>query len=336
MQNNILDSEIPCLIRDGAQQLQRRFGLSPNAAILMLLQISAAIAGSAVRTRNTNAFDFIPTFDIALVSDNFALIHGAQMEALKPIRKLLEPASNTAREKGRRRIHAEYDSNLREHGVLKEKISAIERELSELEKARDYNSRSSAEVFTSVRQSVNEPWRQGRLQVDLADSKDQLLELEESIANGYLSSGPGIIRDGGNWDGILTAGERSFDRNFLQLGGVDSIENAFGSIPACKMRACAQLFRSSRFESPFHGLAENPSVKISMQLSGTTAEFSRVALSTPIAKSGLLHGFLFCNADNENGGEHAEAIQEFSECEYWGSLLSTLLFNRQCAGAIAC
>jgi hypothetical protein len=330
MKECIAQPAMPDLISRCAESIRRRFRISQRAAVMMLLQLVGAMAGSSVRTRSPNGFYCVPAFQLALIREGPALIHGAQMAALDPIVHLAEPASDMLRRNGRRRTCTEIDSCLTKREEITATIAKIEFELTELLKPTDYNSLSVDEMMNiGIRAARSD--RRIELERTLGVVKREQLEIESRLVDLRLASGPGIIRDGGDWSHILTAAQSSFDNDFLQLGSVDTLKYEFEALSARQMRECVNILKRAHTESPLgEFVIPGDLSRVSMQLTGTATEFSQIACNPQFDKSGWLRGFLFCAADKQDGNVESDAILEFEKCDAWASLLSTLLTNRLC------
>ena len=311
-----------------ASLVNRGYGIYPDAAKLMPLQLVGAIAGRTRATRSVDGVVCTPGFNLAMIGSDRAMVHGATMALLDGILGEFDEARDREAEQGREQVRYRHSALITRQKDLLEERSAAAEKLKKLN-AVPTNMAEVEANRTEYRTVAAKARARQSLEAQIASLTEQIVAVELEVTDWKFASAPGIIRDGEPWEKFPDAGTDSFDGNFLQIGTAGSLLEEFHALPPTWYQQATKLLRRSGNESPFSSTARSrESTTCSVQISGDPFAFSRLFHDSKFSKCGFFSGFVLVESNDENLSPEAEAMEQLVADERWRIILSGLLNDR--------
>ena len=311
-----------------ASFLNRGYGIYPDAAKLMPLQLVGAIAGRTRATRSVDGVVCTSGFNLAMIGSDKAMVHGATMALLDGILGEFDEARDREADQGREQVRYRHSALITRQKDLLEERSAAAEKMKKLN-AVPTNMAEVEANRTEYRTVAEKARAQKSLEAQIASLTKKIVAVELEVTDWKFASAPGIIRDGETWEKFPAAGSDSFDGNFLQIGTAGSLLEEYQALQPAWYQQATKLLRRSGNESPFSSTARSrESTTCSVQISGDPFAFSRLFHDSKFSKCGFFSGFLLVESNDENLSPEAEAMEQLVADEKWRIILSGLLNDR--------
>jgi hypothetical protein len=293
-------------LNDFATMVSRAYGRSVESARLMILQSVGAVSNRSVVLRGVEGIVCTAGFDLAIVTSQGDMIHGAQMNLLDVVLAELGKARERQTQHGRDATRHSYAALVSQLKEAKELLMKKEEQLQDATGREQYDLKEEVKVITK-----------------------SLAAAQGELADWQFAAFPGIVRDGEGWEKFPSVGIDSFDGNFLQLSSATSLLQEHDALDPKWFSKAAALLRRSRQESPFSVTTRSPEgTTCSVQITGDPFAFSRLFHDPKFARTGFFSGFVLVEADMEKAQYDPEAMAEINESESWRNILADLLNMR--------
>lgn len=289
-----------------AKIVRRAYGISAEASPLMVLQLVGAMASRSVVLKGVEGVVSTPGFDLAIVTSQGDMIHGAQMNLLDVVLAEFAKARERQAEHGR-------DATRTCYAKLVERSREVKQHIMEQEEKLQKTTGSERHALEELIKALTQ----------------RLAVVENDLADWQFAAFPGIVRDGEGWEKFPIVGTDSLDMNFLQLASATSLLQEHDSLNPKWFRDAVALLRRSRQESPFAVTTRSPeATTCSMQITGDPFAFSRLFHDPKFTRTGFFSGFVLVEADVEDAKCDAAAMAEIMTNKSWRNILTDLLNMR--------
>ncbi len=313
-----------------ASLLNRGYGIYPNAAKLMPLQLVGAIAGRSLIAQTIDGVVCSAGFNLAIVGSEKPMTHWATMELLDGVRAECETAKDREAAEGRQQTRCRNADLVRRQTELGNELRAAEEELAVLTRAPKTVEEIKA-FMSACRDPLIRSQTRKSLEASVATLTKEFKDVAEELLEWKFSSAAAIVRDGESWENFPIAGFDSFDGHFLQIGTATSLLHEAESFQPKWFRTSTELLRRSRMESPFSGTVKlREHATTSVQINGDVFSFSRLFHDSRFSKTGFFTGFLLVESDAEKPSFDMSAMDALHSDQKLRLRLALLLNDRLC------
>ena len=317
------------------------YAINDTCARLDMLNATAAASGSLFTIRTPDFREYIPAINIAIVSSEESLPHGAAMTAFNPLTDIMRSALAMRHLKGLNVIQASVEQGLRDRQLLENEIVAHTLELEQLGPVEIPTAAQVAEISEDIfKTTPGKPpgvfMRRTQLKEALESARTSLANVKRQISARRMQAGVFILLKDTPWKDLPRKCSQSFDGNCGYLVFAPEVLRQLCKLRRVDLEACAATLHSTSTgsASPGNGTCDLLPGTWAI-LCGEKELWSDVFGRDAITESGLLQDFLFVEAGSEGAQCDPEAMRDLGRNTAWCEFLERLFERRQCeAGAI--
>ena len=311
------------------------YALNDQCARLIMLDAIAAAAGSLYRIRTPDFQEYVPAINLAIVSSEESLPHGAAMTAFNPLNDIMRSALAMRHLKGPNQIQASIEDALRERLLWESEIAAHTLELEQLGPEEPPTAAQVAEISADIfKTTPGKPpgvfVQRTQLKESLQSARASLENVKRHISAQRLQAGIFILLKDTPWKDLQRKCSHSFDGNCGYLVFAPEVLKELSKLRRVDLEACAATLHSTSTgsASPGNGTADLLPGTWAI-LAGEKALWSDIFARDAVTESGLLNDFLFIEADSEGAQCDPEAMRDLGRNTAWSEFLERLFERRQ-------
>ena len=313
----------PEILATATDQFSRGFGIDPQTAMLLLLQMASGVAGPSIQVTSPDMVVCSPGFDVAGVHDGRPMFHGALVAAIDGVREEIHESMNKQTTADRRELIDKRKRLMESNGDLSSEIQAKEKRVVEIRSERG----SSEWDCTGGTITVTPLFQELRgIETALPDLRQKQADVQREITDLMIVLNPGVIRMRNDWRDFPTDARHSFDGNFLQIATAESLLSETTSA-SNRLRSCVELLQHSRSQSTITGyVTTDDGYRACVHLHGSEEEFAALLRHPRLTSLGMLTNFVICQNTCETAPD-ADALGEFMESEWHSFMAQRLRFR---------